>query len=549
MHNIHTILKPNTIKLVAVLFFGARKRVEKYIASKSILLDALSLALGARSDVGLIRSGCDSASVIAEFDSINDVTKQILDENGIEYDDALILRRTLTSDGKSRAWVNDVPVSIKILKQIGDEMVEIHGQFENHSLLDVTTHLTALDEYAKLKNSEFKNISEQTKSAYNDLHESQKKLKQLTEILEKSEAERDFLEHNVSELKSLNPQIGEEDELSTKRSSMMDAEKNSAILNDALELIKGNGNNLDEQICSVAHVLERIKTTPNPYTEQIDRLYDAASTVAEISEQIRPENTNIEDIDSIEERLFAIRALARKHRVTADELPAKLTEMEQQLNAINNSDFELKRCKADVDKNTKIFNDCAKQLTKLRETAAASMRQEILTELPDLKLGSADFMVQIDAGEPSATGIDNIVFMIKTNPGTPFAPLHKIASGGELSRLMLALRVVLNNPNNHKTIVFDELDTGISGATASAVGQRLNRLANSEQLLVITHSAQVAGYADKHFKISKQSDDKTTTTTVNEISGDDRINEIARIISGAKITAESIATAKTLIKD
>lgn len=180
-----------------------------------------------------------------------------------------------------------------------------------------------------------------------------------------------------------------------------------------MELIKGNGNNLDEQICSVAHVLERIKTTPNPYTEQIDRLYDAASTVAEISEQIKPENTNIEDIDSIEERLFAIRALARKHRVSADELPAKLTEMEQQLNAINNSDFELKRCKADVEKNTKIFNDCAKQLTKLRETAASSMRQEILTELPDLKLGSADFMVQIDMGEPSATGIDNIVFMIK----------------------------------------------------------------------------------------------------------------------------------------
>lgn len=518
-------------------------------AGKSILLDALSLALGARSDVGLIRSGCDSASVIAEFDSVNEVTKQILDENGIEYDDRLILRRTLTTDGKSRAWVNDVPVSIKILKQIGDEMVEIHGQFENHSLLDVTTHLTALDEYAKLKNNEFKTILGQTKSAYNDLHESQKKLKQLTEILEKSEAERDFLEHNVDELKSLNPQIGEEDELSTKRSAMMDAEKNSAILNDALELIKGNGNNLDEQICSVAHVLERIKTTPNPYTEQIDRLYDAASTVAEISEQIKPENTNIEDIDSIEERLFAIRALARKHRVSADELPAKLTEMEQQLNAINNSDFELKSCKADVEKNTKIFNDCAKQLTALRETAASSMRQEILTELPDLKLGSADFMVQIDTGEPSATGIDNIVFMIKTNPGTPFAPLHKIASGGELSRLMLALRVVLNNPNNHKTIVFDELDTGISGATASAVGQRLNRLSTSEQLLVITHSAQVAGFADKHFKISKQSDDKTTTTTVNEISGDDRINEIARIISGAKITAESIATAKTLIKD
>jgi len=517
-------------------------------AGKSILLDALSLALGSRSDTGLIRTGCDTASVTAEFDKINDNIKQILDENGIEYSDSLILRRTLHIDGKSRAWINDVPVSIKILKQIGDEIVEIHGQFENHSLLDATTHLTALDEYAKMYKPEFVSALNQMCLAYNDLHESEKRLKQLQELLEKSENERDFLEHNVAELRALNPQIGEEDELATKRAQMMDAEKNAAILADAAETLKNDGHSLDEQICSVAHILERIKTEPNPYSEQIDKLYDAASMVADVSETIQPENPDIDTLDSIEERLFAIRAAARKHRVMADELPNKLAEMEQQLNAIDNSDAELKKCQNDVNKFAKIFDEAATTVSNIRKESAQDLRQKILIELPDLKLGSADFMVDIQKSEPSQNGTDSIVFMIKTNPGTPFAPLHKIASGGELSRLMLALRVVLNNPNNQKTLVFDELDTGISGATASAVGARLDKLARNEQLLVITHSAQVAGYADKHFKISKQSSADSTITSVVEITGDDRLNEIARIISGKEITPESLATAKTLIK-
>jgi len=517
-------------------------------AGKSILLDALALALGARSDVGLIRNGCDMASVTAEFDNINNNVKTILDENGIEYDNELILRRTLQTDGKSRAWINDIPVSVKILKQIGDELVEIHGQFENHSLLDATTHLTALDEYACANNPEFANLLKDMRCAYNDLHNAEKQLKELQDLLDKSESEREFLEHNVAELRALNPQVGEEDALSTKRTMMMDAEKNAGILTDAVETLRNNGQPLDEQICSVAHVLERIKTEPNPYSECIDKLYDAASMVAEVSENIKPESTDIDTLDSVEERLFAIRAAARKHRVLADELPNKLEEMTEQLNAIDNSDAELKKCKNKLSELSKVFNDFAMRVSNLRKQSAENLRKQILVELPDLKLGSADFMVDITKGEPSATGTDNVVFMIKTNPGTPFAPLHKIASGGELSRLMLALRVVLNNTNNHKTFVFDELDTGISGATASAVGKRLDNLSKNEQLLVITHSAQVAGFADKHFLISKQSSDNTTFTNVVEITGDDRINEIARIISGAQITPESIATAKTLIK-
>ena len=517
-------------------------------AGKSILLDALALALGARSDTGLIRAGCETASVTAEFDDINNAVKTILDENGIEYDGDLILRRTLQTDGKSRAWINDTPVSVKVLKQIGDELVEIHGQFENHSLLDATTHLTALDEFACANNPGFANLLKDMRSAYDDLHESEKQLKQLQDLLDKSESEREFLEHNVAELCALNVQIGEEDELATKRAQMMDAEKNAAILTDAVEGLRNNGQSLDEQICSVAHILERVRTKPNPYADCIDKLYDAASMVAEVSESIKPESTDIDTLDSVEERLFAIRAAARKHRVVADELPNKLEQMEQQLNAIDNSDAELKKCKNKLAELSRVFNDVAGRVGELRRQSADDLRKQILIELPDLKLGSADFMVDIQKSEASQNGIDSIVFMIKTNPGTPFAPLHKIASGGELSRLMLALRVVLNNTNNQKTFVFDELDTGISGATASAVGKRLDKLSKNEQLLVITHSAQVAGFADKHFKISKQSNDNATFTNVVEITGDDRINEIARIISGAQITAESIATAKTLIK-
>ena len=517
-------------------------------AGKSILLDALALALGARSDTGLIRAGCDVASVTAEFDNINSAVKTILDENGIEYDGNLILRRTLQTDGKSRAWINDVPVSVKVLKQIGDELVEIHGQFENHSLLDATTHLTALDEFACANNPEFANLLKDMRVAYDDLHGAEKQLKQLQDLLDKSESEREFLEHNVAELRALNPQIGEEDELATKRAQMMDAEKNAAILTDAVEALKNNGQSLDEQICSVAHILERVRTEPNPYADCIDKLYDAASVVAEVSENIKPESTDIDTLDSVEERLFAIRAAARKHRVMADELPNKLTEMTEQLNAIDNSDAELKKCKNKLAELSHVFNGVAGRVSELRKQSADDLRKQILTELPDLKLGSADFMVDIQKSEPSQNGIDSIVFMIKTNPGTPFAPLHKIASGGELSRLMLAMRVVLNNKNNQKTFVFDELDTGISGATASAVGSRLDKLARNEQLLVITHSAQVAGFADKHFKISKQSSADSTTTSVVEITGDDRLNEIARIISGKEITPESLATAKTLIK-
>ena len=517
-------------------------------AGKSILLDALALALGARSDIGLIRHGCDVASVIAEFDTVATELKCVLDENGIDHDDGIILRRILSSDGKSRAWVNDIPVSIKTLKQIGDILVEIHGQFANHTLLNPATHRAALDLFGQKINKEYSTLLNAVNTNYNLYHKAELRLVELEQTVNKSAAEREFLEYNVKELESLNVQIGEEAELAAKRSAIMSAEKDAAILSDANNALNSHGESLETQIFNVAHILERIKTDPNPYAEQIDALYKAAQIISTVSDNIKPADIETCNIDEIEERLFAIRAAARKHRVTADELPEKLRQMKEQLNVIENSDEELKNAKADLQQKKITFDKFAKELTSVRKRAAEQLRKEIMVELPDLKLGNADFIVDITPAKPSCLGYDDVIFAVKTNPGTPFAPLNKAASGGELARFMLALRVVLADGGDAHTFVFDEIDTGISGATASAVGQRLNRLSESSQTLVITHSAQVAGYADKHFKILKHSDQDTTITTVIELNSDEKINEIARIISGAKITPESLATAKTLIK-
>ena len=517
-------------------------------AGKSILMDALSLAIGARSDVGLIRHGCETAAVSANFDIVPDAAKSILAEFDIEFTDGLILRRTLSADGKSKAWINDVPVSIKTLKQIGDTLIEIHGQFANHTLLNQSSNRKTLDAFLLNNINNFSALFTKIKEDYQLYNSAKNRLQELQEMLERSATERDFLAHNVNELQNLNPQIGEEEELSNRRNAIINQEKNIAILSDAIQALAPRGNSLESQIFNVAHILQRIKGDQNPYSEQIDKLYEIAESISQIAESLEPESTDTDTVDSIEERLFAIRAAARKHRVTADELPSLLEQMSAQLNTIDNSDAELKKL-TDTTNILRIeFEKSATALHELRTQGANILRERLLSELPDLKLGNADFMLDISPSAPSASGTDDVTFMIKTNPGSPFAPLHRAASGGELARLMLAMRVVLADNNNDIAFVFDEIDTGISGATASAVGARLNKLAQSGQALVITHSAQVAGYANRHFKISKTVTDNKTTTSVHEISENERINEIARIISGAEITPESITMAQTLIK-
>ncbi|MCL1786086.1 MAG: DNA repair protein RecN [Alphaproteobacteria bacterium] len=517
-------------------------------AGKSILLDALALALGARSDAGLLRRGATSATVVAEFSGaeISAQWREILEtlqEFGIDMSGDLILRRDLDTGGKSKAWINDIPVSIKTLKTIGDALVEIHGQFENHTLLDPATHIISLDEFGG-----YDDLTGGTRAAYLDWKSADKKLKELQELLRKSAEDREFLEHNVRELELLAPMPGEEAELSARRLTMMDMEKNAGILGDAKSAMAGAGRGIAESIFSAAHILERIKTNPNPYQSQIDKLYDAGAAIEEVSEQIAPGVLDTNSLEAAEERLFALRAASRKHRVPVDELPGKLTEMREQLTAIDDSDGALKKLEADVKNKKSDYDKFAGALHDARALAAKTLRANILKELPDLKLGQADFEIGIEQGAPTAAGTDAVTFMIKTNPGTDAAPLHKIASGGELARFMLALRVVLMNDTADKTYIFDEVDSGISGATAAAVGERLARLAADGQALVITHSAQVAGHADKHYLIKKTSTATDTTTSVDEIDGKSRLLEIARIISGEKITDESVAQAKQLLK-
>lgn len=377
-------------------------------AGKSILLDALSLALGARSDVGLVRHGCDSAMVVAEFDGASDELKQILVDNGIDYDGSVILRRTLTTDGKSRAWINDTPVSIKTLKQVGDILVEMHGQFANHALLNQSTHRATLDAFAISNINGFADVLNDTRNAYLQYHTAQKRMTELQDMLSRSALERDFLAHNVNELRTLNPQPGEEESLADARAAMMNAEKDAAIIAEAVDAISNRGQTLDATIYSVAHILERIKTAPNPYQEQIDKLYDIAESISEIAAALTPGDIDVDNLDAIEERLFAIRAAARKHRVSADELPELLNKMSAQLDAIDNSDAELKKVSEQVSQTRKTFDTSATQLTKMRRDAAALLRTRILAELPELKLGGMDFMVEIADCAPSAAGHDDI---------------------------------------------------------------------------------------------------------------------------------------------
>ena len=514
-------------------------------AGKSILMDALSLALGDKTDASLIRSGNNTAQVVAEFDNVSDFIKNILKENSIDFEDTLILRRIIFKDGKTKSFINDIPVSLKTLKLIGDNLIEVHGQFENHSLLDQSLNIKYLDEFGKNSNKDYKNILDFVANSYKELYAFQKQLKELEDLSLKSNQEKDFLEYSIKELKNLNIQKGEEANLTDKHNQNINLEKNTEILENTLKILESY--KFEDSAYSAARNLEKIKINPNPYQNSIDKLYEIGGNLSDIIENIRPKIIDKTDVDKIEERLFTIRSISRKYKISSDEIPEKLNEMITSFNQINNIDEEIKKLSKQVKDKLKEYLEKSKKLTQLRINVSEKLRDKIVKELPDLKLSQADFKIDIKQSENSSLGNDEVIFMVKMNPGSPFSPLHKTASGGELSRLMLILSVIFNTEN--KIFVFDEVDTGISGAVASSVGQRLEKLSKAGQVIVITHSAQVAGFADKHFKIEKIIEKNNTKTIVFEIEDKERLKEIARIISGEKITEQAIETAKTLIKE
>ncbi len=520
-------------------------------AGKSILLDALSLALGGRADAGLVRHGQENLSVTAEFDiTETHPAYRLLQENELDSDTTLILRRTLTKDGKSKAFINDTPVSANLLRQFGDTLVEIHGQFASHNLLNPATHLGVLDKYGKLENQ-----AADCRKAYADWREAERDVQKALDILQKAKAEEDFLSHAVKELQAFNPKIGEENELSERRTSLMNAEKITESLNMAYQILStGGGNTLQSQITTAIRELEKAsRFMPNKFDGILADLDSISEGLAVVSDELENVASSFEDpaqeLEQVDERFFSLKDLARKYHVECDELPATLADFEQKLSLIDKGEDELLALRSKAQNARLDFIQKATELSQKRHTAAAKLDKAVCTELPALKLDKAKFVTQIeDVSENNFTadGMNQVTFCISTNAGSPPAALNKVASGGELARFMLALKVNLAGLEDIPTLIFDEVDSGIGGATASAVGERLARLGKERQVLVVTHSPQVAAFGSVHMQVSKSSDKDTVLTTVTPLMDEKRLEEIARMLSGAQITEAARLAAKTL---
>ncbi len=520
-------------------------------AGKSILLDSLGLALGARADSALVRHGSDKGSVSAEFDLAPDHPFwQLLSDADIEREeDTLVLRRVVNADGRSRAYINDQPVSVSLLKQAGAALVEIHGQFDTQGLLNPVTHRGLLDAFGALETQ-----AGQTKASYRTWKQAEKERKEAEAALEKARADEEYLRHMVEELTQLAPQEGEEEDLAAQRQMMMHGEKLLEGLNQAHgELSSHKG--VEVMLRNSLRHLERIAEKAEGRLDEVIETLDKASEYTSQGIQLLERASNDVDLDprhleAVEERLFALRAAARKHDVPVTELPGLKERFEAQLNAVEAGDQALQGLMEAENKAKAAFIEIAEKLGAARRQAASRLDSAVNAELSPLKMGGATFATTIEkmaAEDWNETGCDRIAFEISTNPGAPLGPIAKVASGGELSRFMLALKVVLAAADPIPTLVFDEVDAGIGGATAAAVGERLGRLAQDVQVLVVTHSPQVGARGNHHLRVSKAESEGRVSSTIRTLSDDERTEEIARMISGEHVTVEARAAADTLL--
>ncbi len=518
-------------------------------AGKSILLDALSLAIGERAETRLVRSGEKQGTVTSEFDIKGKKNLiKILDEQGIEVEDSLILRRIIQADGKSRAFINDSPISITLLKEIGEHLVEIHGQHEQAGLLNTSTHKEIIDAYAKAEKQ-----LEKTAEAFKKWQDAKKMLAEKKEQAEKVKAEEDYLRHAIKELSDLNPQVGEEEKLAEQRRILMQREKIIGSLQMAVQEITQN-KPVAEALRAAQRTLYRNTQAGDVFTKAIDALDKAANETEEavgvlekLSESLNPENSSLEQV---EDRLFSLREAARKYRKTVDELPALHQELSAQLSLIDSKDNALTTLENEVKQAKNSYSIFADELSVLRAKAAKKIEKVVADELAPLKLSASSFRVNIESlSEESwnSEGKESIRFEVKTNAGSPFGPLNKIASGGELSRFMLALKVVLLDISKAGTIIFDEIDAGIGGAVADAVGKRLAELGKKQQVLVVTHQPQVAAYGTNNMFVSKEVKNNKTITSIKTLSEKEKKEELARMLAGAKVTDEARAAALALM--
>jgi DNA repair protein RecN (Recombination protein N) len=522
-------------------------------AGKSILLDALGLALGGRGDTSLVRNGSESGQVVAVLQlPIDHPARVALRENEIADDADLILRRVQYADGRTRAFINDQPVGAGLMQTIGSKLVEIHGQHDDRALIDAATHRAALDAFGGLAKE-----AGATQETHAALVSVEGAVAEQRARMAEAVAREDYARHVVEELGTLDPTPGEEQELAERRQRLMQLEKSADEVRDADEILSGPSaptTALSSLMRRLSRKAEGGSSIFQPLIDSLDATLNALDQTSEAIETLKREMAfDPAELEQVEGRLFALRGAARKHHVSVDELGEVLAKYRAEIAALQNGEATLTKLEADAAVAREAYLKAARKLSAARGKASKSLSKAVEAELPDLKLGSAKFIVdqQVDETRVAATGFDQVAFHVQTNPGTLPGPLMKVASGGELSRFLLALKVVLADRGSAPVLIFDEIDTGVGGAVADAIGRRLLRLSEKVQVLTVTHAPQVAARSDTHLFIEKQAlaSGAFVRTQVRPLDAAGRREELARMLAGAKITDEARAAAGKLLSD
>ncbi|OCW58568.1 DNA repair protein RecN [Hoeflea olei] len=521
-------------------------------AGKSILLDSLSLALGGRGDGGLVRHGADKGQVTAVFDvGIDHPARKLLRDNGIDDDGDLVFRRVQSADGRTRVFLNDQPASVALMREAGLTLVEIHGQHDDRALIETDAHRALLDAFGGLTDR-----TADVGRLHEIWREAERALKTHRAKVEAARREADFLRSSVDELEKLHPVEGEEEELAERRARMMKAEKMASDINEANEVLNGQASPMPT-ISGLMRRLERkAQEAPDLLGETVAALDTVLNALADaqtaVEAALRAADFNPRELEETEERLFALRGAARKYNVTVEQLPELAAKMVADLGDLDAGEERLAAMQARVGETRAAFMQAAEQLSVRRHEAAEALTAAVMAELPALKLERAEFMVAMttDAESAGPTGIDSVAFHVRTNPGSRPGPIMKVASGGELSRFLLAIKVALADRGSAPTLVFDEIDTGVGGAVADAIGKRLRRLSAGVQVLSVTHAPQVAARAATHLLIAKgpsSAGAATVSTRVSTMGADQRREEIARMLAGEHVTDEARAAAARLL--
>ncbi|MEO9338118.1 DNA repair protein RecN [Mesorhizobium sp. SB112] len=520
-------------------------------AGKSILLDSLSLALGARGDASLVRHGASQGQVTAVFDvPANHPARQLLIDNAIDDEGDIILRRVQTADGRTRIFVNDQPSSVTLVRQIGRALVEIHGQHDERALVDPGAHRNLLDSFGG-------HVGETLNcgAAWRRWRDSEQELARAKARVDAAAREADYLRAAVAELSGLDPQPGEETELADIRQTMMRVEKIASEIKDAQDVLSGPTSPLPALASLLRRLQRKSAEAPGLLDDVVTSLDEAMLSLdaaqSSVDAAMRATEYDPARLEKAEERLFALRAASRKHNVPVDDLAELRDKMEADLADLDAGESRLHGLEKQAVATREAYDSAAAGLSELRKAAAAGLQKAVMAELPALKLERAEFIVEISSEKDNRQeeGIDQVEFWVRTNPGTRAGPMMKVASGGELSRFLLALKVALADRGSAPTLVFDEIDTGVGGAVADAIGQRLSRLSARVQVLSVTHAPQVAARAATHFLISKSGGTDRVSTRIAEMDKPARQEEIARMLAGATITDEARAAAERLLRE